>query len=141
MIARAEQDFSPPVPDGKRKITAQVLHASFAPRGIGVQDQLGIRRCLPNLAPGVGEFRFEFGAAVDPRVGGNPELAIETGRLVFGQRFIRGSEQRVAESDRTIGPHLARIRTAIGKKVRERLQQWAIHWSTVAPENSHDAAQ
>jgi hypothetical protein len=25
--------------------------------------------------------------------------------------------------------------------VRERLQQWAIHWSTVAPENSHDAAQ
>src|SRR5437660_1363791 len=43
MISRAKQLLAPRVPDTKRKIAAQMVHASRAPRGICVQDQLGIR--------------------------------------------------------------------------------------------------
>ena len=115
MISRAEERFSPRVPDGECKIAAQVLHARLAPCGVGVQDQFRIRRRLLNLASFVREFRFEFRATINPRVGGNPELAIEAGRLVLGEGLVRGSKKRVAEADRPVRPDFARVRTAIGK--------------------------
>ena len=43
MISRAKQLLAPRVPDAKRKISAQMIYTSCAPRGICLQDQLGIR--------------------------------------------------------------------------------------------------
>src|SRR5271156_4200270 len=137
MIARAEHGFSACVPDGECEISAQVLHARFAPCGIRVKDQLGVGRSLPNLAPRLDEFGLEFRAAVYPCIGGNPKLTIETRGLVLGERFVGRAKQRVAKADGSIRPDLARIRTPIGKKTSERVQQWTIHRSPVAPENSH----
>jgi hypothetical protein len=87
------------------------------------------------------EFRYEFRATVDSGVGGDPELAIETGWLAFGKGFTCRSEQRVAEGHGSVGPRLPGIRAARRKEIDERLQQRPIHRGTVALEDSDDAAQ
>ena len=56
MISRAKQLLAPRVPDTKRKIAAQMVHASRAPRGICVQDQLGIRSPGLRFAPALLKF-------------------------------------------------------------------------------------
>ena len=56
MIPRANQLPVPRVPDAKRKIPTQMIHASQTPRSVCVQDQLGIRSPGLRFAPALLKF-------------------------------------------------------------------------------------
>jgi hypothetical protein len=140
MVSGAEESFPARVPDGKRKIAAQVLDARLAPRRERVKDQLRIRRAISDFLALLLKLCLEFAPAIDARVGRDPELPVEARRLAIAEGFVRGSQQRMTESDGPICPHFAAIRPAIGEKLGERLQQRAIRWSSVLSKNSDDAA-
>src|SRR5271155_3765192 len=98
VVSRAEKFLVANVPDRKRKIAAQVLHAFFLPGGVRVQDQIGICYRPSCFSPGAFELRAQFSAAIDSRVRGDPKSAVEARRLALIQRFSWGPEQRVVEA-------------------------------------------
>src|SRR5271156_4317151 len=142
MIACAEQNFLARVPDGESKISAQMLHAFRAPRRIRAQNQAGVCGGAASGAIALQrELLFQFLAAVNARIRGDPQLAIEAGRLLLNLRFARGAQHGMAQANRALRPGLSRVRSTEGKKMRERLQQPALHRRATALVNAHDAAQ
>ena len=142
MIARAKQQFLPRVPDRKCEIPAQMLHALRAPGRVGAQDQVGVRgRAARGAMAFLRELLFQFLAAIDPRIRGDPELAVEAGGLPLDLRFARGAQQGVAQADRAVRPGITPVRPAVGKKMSERLQQRPVHRRATAIVDAHDAAQ
>src|SRR5271156_291954 len=142
MVARAKQQFLTRVPYCESKISAQMLHAFRAPRRIRAQNQVGVCDGAASGAIALQrELLFQFLAAVNARIRGDPQLAIEACRLLLNLRFARGAQHRVAQADRALRPGLASVRPAKRKKMRERLQQPAIHRRATTLVNTHDAAQ
>src|SRR5260370_22324931 len=83
----------------------------------------------------------EFRPAVESRVRGNPKPPIETCRLAFAERFVRGPQHRVTQPYRTIHPALAGIRATVAEKICEGLQKRAVNRRTVPVGNADDTAQ
>src|SRR5580693_8997827 len=119
-----------------------MLHALRAPRRICSQDQAGVCDGAASATVALQrEVLFQFLAAVNARIRGDPQLAIEAGRLLLNLRFARGAQHGMAQANRALRPGLAPVRPAIGKEMRERLQQPALHRRATALVNAHDAAQ
>ncbi len=106
-----------------------------------MQDQIGIRHRTRRLLPRAFEFRAQLRATIDPRIRRDPESAFEARRLPLIQRFPRGAEHCVAESDCVPHPHFTSVRPAIVEETRKRLQKTAIHRRSVPIEYADDAAQ
>src|SRR6202789_1473347 len=142
MIARAEQQFFARIPDRESKISAQMLHALRAPRRIRSQNQAGVCDGAASTTIALQcDFLFQFLAAVNARIRGDPQLAVEAGRLLLNLRFARRAQHGMAQANRARPPGPAPVRPAIGKERPERLQQPALHRRATALVNAHDAAQ
>src|ERR1700691_1956017 len=102
MIPRAKQSLAPLIPDRESKIATQSPDARFAPGGVRMQDQLGVRRSGPNFASGAAQIRFEFIAAIQTRVRRNPKFAVQARRLALSHGFVRRSQKGVAEAYRPL---------------------------------------
>jgi hypothetical protein len=104
MIARAKQKFLMCVPDREREIPAQMLHALRAPGGIRAQNQARVGHSAPRGAAALLllELLFQFLAAVNARVRGNPQLAVETRRLSFELRLVCGAQHGVTQAHRAL---------------------------------------
>ena len=118
-----------------------MLYARCAPSGISVQNQFRIRSIWPNHAAGTFELGDELRPPVESCVRSNPKPPIEIGRLAFTERFVRGPQHRVTQSDRAIHPELAGIRTTVGEKIYKGLQKRLLHRRTVPVVDADDAAQ
>src|SRR5277367_1524736 len=142
MIARAKQQFLARVPYGERKIPAQMLHAFRAPGRIRAQDQVGVRgHAAIGAAALQRELLLQFLAAINARIRGDPQLAIETRRLPLDLRFARSAQHGVAQANRAVRPGVTAVRSALRQKMSERLQQPALHRRATAIVDAHDAAQ
>ena len=78
MIASAEKSFPAAVPDRECEIALQVLDAVGTPRGIGLQNQTGIGGRARIESALFLKLGFEFFAAIEARVGRDPQLPLET---------------------------------------------------------------
>ena len=79
-------------------------------------------------------------AGIEPDIGGDPKLPIEARRLALAERFLRGSQHRVAEGDGSIGPNFTCVRAAIAEKARKGIQERQIRRSAIALKHSNDTA-
>jgi hypothetical protein len=138
VIASAEQAARATVPDRKGEVTQQMLHAVLAPRQVRVQDQLRIARSPQIAATSRLELRDEVGTTVDACVRGDPDTAIQSGRL-SRLRISRGCEQRMAETNRPIAPDLLGVGAASGQRVGHAPQQRLIDWRAVQADQSGNA--
>src|SRR4029077_6157742 len=77
MVARAKQSFLRHVPDGERKIAAQVLDAIRAPGSVRLQNQFRIRRRVLRFAVLALEFRDELCAGIQPGISRDPQPPIQ----------------------------------------------------------------
>src|SRR5271156_4081530 len=120
VIARAKQNFLARVPDGECEIPAQMLHTIRAPGRIRAQDQARISGSAPRGALALlRKVLFQFLAAVNARIRGDPQLSVEACGLLLNLRFGRGAQHRVAQANRTLRPGLAPVRPAKRKKMRK----------------------
>ncbi len=129
LVTPAEEKLLPGIPDSEGKIAAQMLDTFFTPGGIRVQDQIGIRSGMPYTASFLFEFSFQFGAAVEPRISGNPVLPVETCGLALVERFVRGAQHRVAKSEGAGRPGLAGVGTTVVKGMRKSAEEFPLHRS------------
>jgi len=141
LIARTKKVFGVFVPNGERKITAQMFHALRTPFRISSNDQLRVGKGGTNDFPRKSKFRQQVSAVVEPGVRRNPVPALETTGLAFGKRLARRMQHRMAQANRGSHPGLAGIRTPVGEKIYERLQQRPLNRCTVPMKNADNSAQ
>src|SRR5271156_4087298 len=92
MIARAKQNFLARVPDREGEIPAQMLHAIRAPGRIRAQNQARISGSAPRSALALlRKFLFQFLAAINSRIRGDPQLSVEACGLLLNLRIGRGA--------------------------------------------------
>src|SRR6266702_1904408 len=106
-----------------------------------MQNQCRVGSVRLNLTSSAPEFRGEVFAAIDSCVRRYPKSPLETRRLIFGLRFVRGPKHCVAQTNGTLQPARLGIGTTIGEKIHKRLQERPLYRRTVPVVDTHDAAQ
>src|SRR6266705_490624 len=91
-----------------------------------MQNQCRVGSVRLNLASGAPEFGGEVFAAIDSCVRDYPKSPLETRRLIFGPRFVRGPKHCVAQTNGTLQPARLGIGTTIGEKIHKRLHKRAV---------------
>jgi hypothetical protein len=138
VIAGTEEPSRGTVPDGKREVTQQVFHAAFTPGPVGIEDQLGIGTSA-NAAT-----RFQpthqILPRVEPGVGGDPDVPVQTAGLPMRAGFVGGLEQGMAKANGTRGPAFLPVGAAKGQEVGQAPQGVEINGHTVPVNHSNDAA-
>src|SRR5208337_3822278 len=112
-----------------------------APGRVSMQKQFRVWKIAPDRPPGTLQFGDELRPAIESRVRNDPVLLPDASRLVLIQRFVRGPQQRMRHSPRTIHPDGLGIRTTVNQKICERLQQCTLNRLTVPMNNTGDATQ
>src|SRR5215467_8250506 len=72
MVPRAKQSSMIWIPKRKRKITAQVIDAGWAPGCVSVQNQIAVRRVQTHILIGALQLGDQFLACVKPRIRNDP---------------------------------------------------------------------
>ncbi len=110
-----------------------------------MKNQFGVRSNPATASPCLLDFLPQLVAGIEPRVGRNPKMPIETRRLpfivLFMQRLARGSQHRMPESDRPIAPRVAAIGTAVREKMRQAPKKSPWHRCALTIEDAGNCAQ
>ena len=108
-VPRAEKHPPAPVPDGEREITQEARGTGLAPALPGPEDELRVADPVRG-GEGKPEGRDELRAIVEPRVGGDDDVAgLAASRERRVERVARAREHPLAETDRTIEPAVRRV--------------------------------
>ncbi len=81
LVPRRQQAPRPAVPQHEGEVADQVPHAVHPPGRVGMQDQRRVGSLRRHRLAAAGELGAQLGLTVDPRVGGDPDLAIKGQRL------------------------------------------------------------
>src|SRR5271154_5775206 len=141
VIARTKQFFLARIPDRKSEIPEQVPHAFLTPKSIGLQNQFGVCYSLAIIWFCLLEFALQFIATIDSRVGRDPKLPGQAGRLLLAYRFSGRSQHRVAKPDAAVRIRVSPIWTHVAEKICEGPKECAIDGRTASVEHAYDSAQ
>src|SRR5260370_14379924 len=106
-----------------------------------MQNQFRVGSLWRGLACAEPEFGGEVVAAIDSGGSDYPNSPLETRRLIFGLRFVRGPKHCVAQTNGTLQPARLGIGTKIGEKIHKRLQKRPLYRRTIPLVDADDAAQ
>src|SRR6266849_1364425 len=141
MIPGAKKVLRSRIPNRKRKIAAQMLHAGGSPNRIRVKDQFRVRSRTACLSPGSFHLRNQFLPAIETRIRHNPKLAFEAHGVLFTGCLTGRPQHRVCQTHRPIQPNRARIRSTSGEGISKALQERPHDGLTVPMKNASDPAQ
>jgi hypothetical protein len=123
VVAGAKEAPIASIPDGKHKITNQMLDAAFAPSVIGMQDEICIGRFRQIRSSLRVELRDQIRPAIHTGIGGDPHLPVQARRLMLALGFKGGSQRRVTQAHMAIHPRFLRVGTSERHEIRQALQQ------------------
>src|SRR5262245_9679757 len=89
MIAGAKQTSLLLIPNGESEVSDQAPDAIGAPGVIGMKNQFDIGGVFKLAATSGFETAYEIVSSVNPRIGDDPNLIIQTERLPLAERLIR----------------------------------------------------
>ena len=140
MVPRTKESVARAVPYSKGKIAKQVLDTLLSPSAVSPQQQLDVSHFARYVFASCGEFINQVCLSVHTRVGNDPDISIQSERLVLARRFLCSPEQRMTEANTFVRPHLLRVWTSEGHEMGHLVQKPTVNRSAVQIENAYDAA-
>ena len=118
MVAGTEEVLAVPIPDREGEVADQVLNASSPQAWYACRISSGSVAPSRIVRPLAVSDRIEISPAIHPRIGGDPDPAVQTAGLLLVLGFPGGAQHRVAEAHVAVDPDGLGIRAAEGHEVR-----------------------
>src|SRR5262249_50710083 len=82
----------------------------------------------------------QFRTTVDAGIRSDPDSIVQTARLVLVQRLLRRAKLGMTEAHGTVDPDILPIRSAIGHRMRQLLEERRLDRRTIQIKEANDAA-